>query len=308
MSSSSVVQEFRSQDMEPPFPQFVSSIVGSMARGERSKRPRPCYSASEEDHVFWSSLSETEAEEEEEKQQLAAYSLMMIAHAHGIRSSGKVRLSGPSKRKFESLEDFEAECPEIQGIVKQESEKRYHCKTCSKKFMSFQALGGHRASCHNKTRILQGQAGGFDYENVAASPVKERLHICPICDRVFTSGQALGGHKRTHTTPSTSISHTTVAPLASSSISTTKSENQLDLNMPAPLESIDSLVAPRCSVTPLPPRFSKPNYKFNPYWWMESSARSTPSLYDGGVLVAAEDKAPRDLDFKQDLFLVATVN
>lgn len=307
MSSSSVAQEFRSQDMEPqpPFPQFVNGIVGSMARGKRSKRPRPYYSASEEDHVTWSSLSETEAEEEEEQQQLAAYSLMMIAHAHGI-SSASARLSFPTKRKSLSLEDFEADCPEIQ-VVKEESEKTYNCKTCTKKFLSFQALGGHRASCHNKTRLLQGHTGGFDFEHVSSSPAKERLHICPICDRVFTSGQALGGHKRTHTTPSTSISHTTVAPPRSSSIST-KSEQQLDLNMPAPFESVDSPVAPPCSVTPLPPRFAKPNYKFNPYWWMESPARSTPALYDGSVLVATEDEARRDLGFKQDLFLVATVN
>lgn len=255
--------------------------------------------------MFSSSLSETEAEEEEEQQQLAAYSLMMIAHARGISSAG-VRLSVPSKRKSESLEEFEADSPEIHGL-KEESGKTYSCKTCSKKFMSFQALGGHRASCHNKLKFLQGHTGGFDHEIVASSSAKDKLHICPICDRAFTSGQALGGHKRTHTTPSSSISHTTVARPHSSSICT-KSEQQLDLNMPAPLESIDSAPAPPCTVTPLPPRFANPNYKFNPYWWMESSGRSTPSLYDGGVLVATEDKARRDLGFKQDLFLVATVN
>jgi len=296
MSSSIGLPEFRSQDMEPLFPEFGSSIVGSMARGKRSKRSRPSYS--EEDHVF----SDVDAEEEEEQQQLAAYSLMMIAHAHGI-SSGDVRFSGPSKRKSEY---FEADWPQMEGVgVKEQSVKMYHCKSCSKKFMSFQALGGHRASCHNKSRILE---GGFDEEHgVAASPPKERLHICPICDRVFTSGQALGGHKRTHTTPpATSVSHPAVSPVRSSSVSTVKSEQQqLDLNMPAPLESIDSPVALPSLATP---RFSKPNFSFNPHWWMDSPARSAKPVYDGGVLVATEDEARQNLGFKQDLFLVATVN
>ncbi|CAN0877237.1 Zinc finger protein ZAT9 [Linum grandiflorum] len=37
--------------------------------------------------------------------------------------------------------------------------------------------------------------------NIVARPPRpqvEKLHQCPYCDRVFSSGQALGGHKRSH--------------------------------------------------------------------------------------------------------------
>lgn len=38
--------------------------------------------------------------------------------------------------------------------------------------------------------------------NVSVKAVKQRVHACPFCDRVFESGQALGGHKRSHFLPS----------------------------------------------------------------------------------------------------------
>ncbi|XP_058735055.1 zinc finger protein ZAT11-like [Vicia villosa] len=61
----------------------------------------------------------------------------------------------------------------------------FKCKTCSKEFLSFQALGGHRAS-HNKLK-LNGRN-------------QKKVHVCSICGLQFATGQALGGHMRKHRT------------------------------------------------------------------------------------------------------------
>ncbi|KAG5238177.1 RESPONSIVE TO HIGH LIGHT family protein [Salix suchowensis] len=54
----------------------------------------------------------------------------------------------------------------------------FSCKTCSRNFSSFQALGGHRAS-HKKPKL-------------------PKNHQCSICGLEFPIGQALGGHMRRH--------------------------------------------------------------------------------------------------------------
>uniref|UniRef100_A0A0D9W0S6 C2H2-type domain-containing protein n=1 Tax=Leersia perrieri TaxID=77586 RepID=A0A0D9W0S6_9ORYZ len=72
------------------------------------------------------------------------------------------------------------------------------CKTCSRAFPSFQALGGHRTS-HLRGRhgLALGLATGKEnpkklQEKAAAS------HECHICGQGFEMGQALGGHMRRH--------------------------------------------------------------------------------------------------------------
>nr|GMD29352.1 zinc finger protein ZAT12-like [Ipomoea batatas] len=64
----------------------------------------------------------------------------------------------------------------------------FECKTCQKKFKSFQALGGHRAS-HKRPKHLE-----HNNNNVN---IKKR-HECPVCGLEFGLGQALGGHMRKH--------------------------------------------------------------------------------------------------------------
>ncbi|BAS90394.1 uncharacterized protein [Oryza sativa Japonica Group] len=52
---------------------------------------------------------------------------------------------------------------------------------------------------------------------LAAAPLKKKgkMHECSVCHRLFTSGQALGGHKRCHWLTSSSADHTaSVPPLA----------------------------------------------------------------------------------------------
>ncbi|KAL5571869.1 hypothetical protein UlMin_021466 [Ulmus minor] len=106
----------------------------------------------------------------------------------------------------------------------------FECKACKKVFNSHQALGGHRAS-HKKVKgcfaarldnledsladddvitheeYIQSKSNStfqFDHNSNTTTPLastskrKSKVHECSICHRVFSSGQALGGHKRCH--------------------------------------------------------------------------------------------------------------
>lgn len=73
-----------------------------------------------------------------------------------------------------------------------EANRVFECKTCSRQFSSFQALGGHRAS-HKKPKLTAEGA-----EQLAAAPPKPKTHECSICGLEFPIGQALGGHMRRH--------------------------------------------------------------------------------------------------------------
>ena len=78
---------------------------------------------------------------------------------------------------------------------------KYKCETCNKVFKSHQALGGHRASHKNKqSRASIFEEGEEDEEKEKGTGDYQihRIFECPFCDKVFQSGQALGGHKRIH--------------------------------------------------------------------------------------------------------------
>ncbi|KAJ8447313.1 hypothetical protein Cgig2_013090 [Carnegiea gigantea] len=158
-----------------------------------------------------------------------------------------------------------------------------NAKACKKVFNSHQALGGHRAS-HKKVKgcfaarldhvdqdsfgdedntlasdnqefmrpsksscsTLQLQQGRPN-SPIAISKRKSKVHECSICHRVFSSGQALGGHKRCHWITSNAPDPLTLArfqelqdqieqvqemPMFS------HSEQALDLNLPAPKEDM----------------------------------------------------------------------
>ncbi|KAF8042390.1 hypothetical protein BT93_A0884 [Corymbia citriodora subsp. variegata] len=77
-------------------------------------------------------------------------------------------------------------------------EDNFECKTCNRRFPSFQALGGHRAS-HKKPRLLETKPEDSTKSALGAM-VKPKMHECSICGLKFSLGQALGGHMRRHRT------------------------------------------------------------------------------------------------------------
>ncbi|KAK1384811.1 hypothetical protein POM88_022546 [Heracleum sosnowskyi] len=104
----------------------------------------------------------------------------------------------------------------------------YKCSTCDKTFSSHQALGGHRAS-HNKFKVTIINGNGdssiskrppHNPSSVSAiaapalklhtSPdqVSSTVYRCSVCEKIFASGQALGGHKRCHWTAPVADAHT----------------------------------------------------------------------------------------------------
>ncbi|XWS69646.1 hypothetical protein CRYUN_Cryun04dG0196900 [Craigia yunnanensis] len=141
---------------------------------------------------------------------------------------------------------------------------KYECLTCNKTFDSHRALGGHRAS-HTKVNDFSESIheSGEDSLAYGSFPVpmsdskvtksshgkslstprgssgnaekrlgskKNRGHECPFCFRVFKSGQALGGHKRSHFVGG-SEDRTLVIKQDSPEI-----PGLIDLNLPAPVE------------------------------------------------------------------------
>lgn len=146
---------------------------------------------------------------------------------------------------------------------------KFECSSCKKVFGSHQALGGHRAThknvrgCFANTRTIgecSQQLGvleedgrmmcplehgrGSDNEDIISNDNKSLMllgHKCSICLKVFSSRQALGGHRRCHwekvrdetTTATATIiaeSGSTLAVVAN--VSPKDQENNLDLNFP----------------------------------------------------------------------------
>ncbi|KAA8546175.1 hypothetical protein F0562_020931 [Nyssa sinensis] len=120
----------------------------------------------------------------------------------------------------------------------------FECSSCGKVFVSHQALGGHRAThknvkgCFAITRTDEDPNGGHLYERNGGGEVKMAMVLtyrCSLCLRVFSSGQALGAHKRCHWEKGDEASSLTqgLSPFAA------KEGCGLDLNLSAPLE-VDS--------------------------------------------------------------------
>ncbi|KAJ0010753.1 zinc finger protein ZAT3 [Pistacia vera] len=108
---------------------------------------------------------------------------------------------------------------------------RFECNSCKKVFGSHQALGGHRASHKNVKgcfAITRSDGCEIDQDQIVEDEDKKMMmylgHQCSICLRVFSSGQALGGHKRCHWEKCDDPSQNQGL------------NNLLDLNLPAPVE------------------------------------------------------------------------
>ncbi|MED6107389.1 hypothetical protein PIB30_013502 [Stylosanthes scabra] len=163
----------------------------------------------------------------------------------------------------------------------------FECKACKKVFNSHQALGGHRAS-HKKVKgcfaarldnlddslaeddvITQEEffptksnsTFQFDHQSphhhthnnsatlASSSKRKSKVHECSICHRSFSSGQALGGHKRCHWITSNAPDTSTLARFQQfqehldqipkfDGSSEPLVDLKLDLNLPAPTNDL----------------------------------------------------------------------
>ncbi|CAA0387680.1 Zinc finger protein ZAT9 [Arabidopsis thaliana] len=165
-----------------------------------------------------SSASDTTTEED------LAFCLMML-------SRDKWKKNKSNKEVVEEIET-EEESEGYNKINRATTKGRYKCETCGKVFKSYQALGGHRAS-HKKNRVSNNkteQRSETEYDNVVVVAEK-RIHECPICLRVFASGQALGGHKRSH-----GIGNLSVNQQRRVHRNESVKQRMIDLNLPAPTE------------------------------------------------------------------------
>ena len=193
-----------------------------------------------------SSVSNTTPEED------VARCLMMLSRDSWTNDSSPEK----KPKNFNRLTDDLSE-EELTTMAKSRRRTKYRCGTCRKVFRSYQALGGHRASHKNlrtcvpptqneeeeeeyedAERGVENQIQEVDSElNFASSTGERKIHECPVCFRVFGSGQALGGHKRSHLVNSPVKAATKkITTKVASSLPLVHRESFIDLNLPPPDE------------------------------------------------------------------------
>lgn len=115
----------------------------------------------------------------------------------------------------------------------------YQCKTCKRKFSSFQALGGHRAS-HKRPKLEGDQELRAQAKSLSLGTCGPKVHECSICGMEFPLGQALGGHMRRHRSSATQnvdvVNHRFSSKVPVLKRSNSKRVEFLDLNL-TPLEN-----------------------------------------------------------------------
>ncbi|XP_047339423.1 zinc finger protein AZF3-like [Impatiens glandulifera] len=129
--------------------------------------------------------------------------------------------------------------PDLSTISKSLS---YNCNVCHKSFNSYQALGGHKAS-HRKSTTAddQSQSQSQPQPSTTSSAINllnpsGRMHECSICHRSFTTGQALGGHKRRHYeggAAAVAAAAATSSSIEGAGSSYQQQQHDFDLNLPA---------------------------------------------------------------------------
>ncbi|EYU37028.1 hypothetical protein MIMGU_mgv1a021331mg [Erythranthe guttata] len=220
-----------------------------IVKGKRAKRPRPSSSASSaaaagefinnsnslvSSPATSSSVISTSTEEDED---MANCLILLAQGGGGGGTEGKF-----SSRRFPEMTAATAAEGKVGVYV-------YECKTCSRTFPSFQALGGHRAS-HKKPKPSAAAADvdrkrppppaaapidqTAEYAPAAPSTQFPKTHECSICGSEFASGQALGGHMRRHRSAATNT-NTTSSDIIDAG-EKTRNMLELDLNLPAPPE------------------------------------------------------------------------
>ncbi|CAN1333566.1 Zinc finger protein ZAT9 [Linum perenne] len=192
---------------------------------ERKRRwvspPPPPAATAEQEPV--SSVSDTSPEED------VAMFLVMMSRDVNWRTRF---LGGDDEiEEGEALMGSEEEIEEIQEQRRirftRRGKNNLKCEKCTKQFRSSPALASHRRICSLNGTQLRSLADG------GPNPPERRIFQCPYCFKVFGSGQALGGHKRSHL--SSSGSYPPPPPQAAAA----KSCSLLDLNFPPPAAEDD---------------------------------------------------------------------
>ncbi|KAK2974487.1 hypothetical protein RJ640_018652 [Escallonia rubra] len=178
-------------------------------KGKRSKRPRSESPPSEEEYL--------------------ALCLIMLARG-GATETNAPAAAVPVSDKTES--------PPLS----------YKCTVCDKAFMSYQALGGHKAS-HRKSAAVAAEdkpstsaASASATTSTSTLNPSGRTHECSVCHKSFPTGQALGGHKRRHYEGTigggghhgqANVSGSAVTSSEGGGSSLSHSHRDFDLNLPA---------------------------------------------------------------------------
>ncbi|KAG0472633.1 hypothetical protein HPP92_014490 [Vanilla planifolia] len=157
---SSVVQDLESETESFPRPSVINRRRPKLPRLSAAPPPPP----EVHDPEPLSSVSDTTPEED------VALSLMMLS------------------RDVWTKEDEEAELQNLDLYAEVEIEDRVEL---SEKPRKSTASGRSRFQCGACKKIQ-------DVDSSEANAKEKTVHECPICFRVFGSGQALGGHKRSH--------------------------------------------------------------------------------------------------------------
>ncbi|KAI4372448.1 hypothetical protein MLD38_010678 [Melastoma candidum] len=168
-----------------------------------------------------SCVSDTSPEED------VAMCLMMLSRDDGGRNPEKKRVVE------DGVEDSAVQ-----------KKQQHQCEICKKWFRSSQALGGHRI-IHRK-KVVENKQKSFrsgcnlthaHKRNRDYTEESSRIFDCPFCGKVFGSGQALGGHKRSHLMGGFGRSSSSGA--GGVEKITSGGNSCIDLNMPAPTEDED---------------------------------------------------------------------
>lgn len=177
--------------------------------------------------------------------------------------------------RSESLKTLTTNSMDSEICKNSNKRSKFECTTCNRTFHSYQALGGHRAShkkikgcfaskiessensietvqhsphptadsklikfCKNENPIDQEIPAGCaeKRQKTTGSKKSNKGHECPICFKVFPSGQALGGHKRSHLVGGSEARNNATIVIQKAAAAAPETRDFLDLNLPAPVE------------------------------------------------------------------------
>ncbi|KAJ7952508.1 Zinc finger protein [Quillaja saponaria] len=175
------------------------SSIGESQKLElkKPKMRNPSFSESPTEPEPVSSVSDTCSEED------IAMCLMMLSRDIWIKKNEE------QEEEVKGLEVIK--CKRVCG--------KNQCENCRKTFRSSGALSSHKKICFRNEAEAEAKNAGND---------STKIFECPFCYKVFGSGQALGGHKRSHLIASSS----TTAATGSAKLT----ESLIDLNLPAQAE------------------------------------------------------------------------